>query len=109
MVASLVKLEQQVGMLVHHIISKEGGASADDTHSNDIKHAEGGFAARYDETTVRHAPNNVAHTDHTQHSTEPIRESFRKLEARVESLVHQMHGLMKHQGHHITEEEPASS
>ena len=107
MVASLVRLEHQVGTLVHHMIRKEGGASAHDTNGNGNKHVEGGFAEGYDNTThIDHAPSNTLHTDHTQHSTGPIKENFQKLEARVESLMHQIHQLMNREGHHITEEEP---
>lgn len=107
MVASLMRLEQQVETLVHHITSKEGGASTHDTNGNGIKPAGGGFAERYEETTIiHHAPNNTAHTNGSQHSTEPLRDSFRKLEARIESLMHQMHEIMRHEGHHITEKEP---
>lgn len=107
MVASLVKLEHQVGTLLHHIILKEGGASVNGTNGNGNKHVEGGFAERDDNNTHReHAPNKTSHTDHTQHSTEPMKGSVEKLEARVESLMHQMHQLMIHQGHHITEKEP---
>ena len=59
MVASLVKLEHQVGTLVHHIIlkDKEGGASVNGTNGNGNKHVEGGFAERDDNNTHReHVP-----------------------------------------------------
>lgn len=107
MVASLVRLEHQVGTLVHHIMLKEDGASAHDTNGSGNKIFEGGFAERYDNTTHKdHAPIKSSHTNHTQHSTEPMGESLQKLEARVESVMHQMHQLMDRQGHHIIEETP---
>lgn len=106
MVASLIRLEHQVRTLLHHVIG-EDGTSADDTNGNTKKHIDIGFAGRYERSTqFEHAPNDTSHTERTQHSSEPIVDSFRKLECRVQSLLHQMHGLVIHQGHHIAEQEP---
>ena len=99
MVASLIKLEQQVATLVHH------HSSAHEIKGNETKPRGGGFAERYDDTTIRHVPNNTSRTDHSQHSTESMRESFWKLETRVENLVRQMHELMNAQGHYTTKKE----
>ena len=97
MVASVVKLEQQVGALIHHLLPKEG---------HDNAPPRPGFAERFDETTVRHTFNHTPPPDHRQHTTELMREEFRKLEARVDSLGRQMHELIHHQRHHITEKVP---
>lgn len=106
MVASLVKLEHQVATLVHHIIQKEREALAHDTNGDGNKFVEGGYAARYDDTThIHHNPRKMSDTDHNQHSTEPMTGSIQKLEARVESLMHQIHQVMIHEGHHIKEKE----
>lgn len=110
MVSSLVKLEHQVGSLVHHLLPKGGEASARETYGNETQPPRVGFAERY-EGTIRHDPQNTSHTDHTsnQHAMELMRENLRKLEARVDGLVHQMQGLMHHQDHHITEKVPDDS
>jgi hypothetical protein len=107
MVASLVRLEHQVESLIHHMIPGEGATAAQHINSTQKMDAESGFAARYDATThVHHNPKNTSHTNHDQHATEPIWEKLRKLEARVESLLHQLHGLKSHQSHVIPEEKP---
>jgi len=107
MVASLVRLEHQVGSLIHHILPGAGGTSAHGTNSNQSKYVEGGFAARYDETThIHHTTKDTSHSNHSQHAVDPIWEKLRKLEARVESLMCQMHGLNSHHGHDISEKKP---
>lgn len=107
MVASLVRLEHQVGSLIHHIIPGEGKVSAHDSTSNKTRNVEGGYIARCDDIThIHHTPKDTSHTNHSQHTVEPIWERVRKLEARVESLMYQIHGLKNHQGHDIPEKEP---
>lgn len=106
MVASLVRLEHQVGTLAHHFIQKESKASAQDTNGDGNEHVEGGLVELYSTTHVNDTPKITSGTDQTQQSTGIIKEGFEKLEARVESLMHQVHQLMHHQGHHITEKEP---
>lgn len=118
MVASLVKLEQRVGTLLHHASLKinedlapgdpsslktdADSTPATNTHLYD--HAEHGVADRDSDipnTKLYHA----SETDLTEHSTEAMSKSLRRLEARVEHLMHQMHQLMNHHGHHIPDKE----
>jgi len=110
MVASLVRLEHQVGTLVHHFETKEDRAPARATNGNGNQHAEGGFAELYDNTVkhVNHGHDSTLETwvGPAQRSDEPTETKFHKLEARVESLMHQIHQLMIREGHHITEKEP---
>ena len=110
MVASLVRLEHQVGTLAHHFKTKEDGAPAHATNGNGNQHAEGGFAERYDNTVkhVNHGHDSTLETwiDPAQRSAEPTETRIHKLEARVESLMHHIHQLMVREGHHITEKEP---
>lgn len=105
MVASLIRLEHQVESLIHHIIPGEAGTAAQHIDSTQQMNVESGFAARYDETThIHHIPKNTAHTNHSQHATESMWEKLRKLEARVEGLLHQLHGLKSHHSHINPEE-----
>ncbi len=107
MVASLVRLEHQIGTLVHHVTQKKGGASehaADGGNGN--SYVEGGYAQRYDDTThMHHDPVATSHPQHTQHSGEPLEESVKRLEASVEGLMHQLHQIMNHLGRDIKEED----
>lgn len=110
MVASLVRLEHQVGGLVHHFRAKEDGASAHATNANGIKDVEGGFAEPHDNTIkhINHGHDSTLETwiDPALPPAEHTEGRFHKLEARVESLMHQIHQLMIHEGHHIKEKEP---
>lgn len=81
MVESLVRLENQVGKLVHHLI-KDGESFVHTGHGS--KSDPG--AKRFDETSD---PNRF------QRPLEPIEDSLAKLEARVESLMHQVQHIMK--------------
>lgn len=81
MVESLVRLETQVGKLVHHLV-KDGESFAHTGHG-----ARGDpDAMRFDETTN---PNRF------QRPLEPAEDSLAKLEARVEGLMHQVQHIMK--------------
>jgi len=81
MVESLVRLETQVGKLVHHLV-KDGESFVHTGHA----HHQDPDARRFDETT---------NTNRFQRPLEPIEDSFAKLEARVETLMHQVQHIMK--------------
>lgn len=109
MVSSLVRLEHQVGALVHHFRSKEASAPAPGTngHANGNGHVEGG-SAEPDEHPVKHVNHGHDSTletwiDPTLRSDEHTEGRFHQLETRVEGLMHQIHQLMIHGGHHHEE------
>lgn len=81
MVESLIRLESQVGMLVHHLV-KDGESVVHTGHGATHEQEK-----RYDEVP--------AEEGHIQRPREPIVHSLTKLENRVESLVHQVHQIMK--------------
>lgn len=105
MVASLVRLEHQVGTVVRHLTQKKGGASEHATHGGN-KYVEGGYAQRYDDTTqIHHDASANSHPQHTQHSGESLGESVKKIEAHVEGLMPQLHQMMNRLGRDIKEED----
>lgn len=81
MVESLVRLESQVGKLVHHLV-KDSESFAHTGHG--AKHDQDSM--RFDETT---------NANRFQRPLVPIEDSFAKLEARVEGLMHQVQHIMK--------------
>ena len=107
MVESLIRLESQVGKLIHHAI-KDGESALHHNGQDGSKHEaigappdghrgrrpsepieslhEAAYRQRYDE-----AP----HPGHTQRPREPVETSVEKLEDRVENLMKQVQHMMK--------------
>ena len=83
MVESLVRLENQVGKLIHHFV-KDGESLLHKPHTPHTSES----AKRFDEPTE-------PHEGRLQRPLEPIEESLRKLEQRLESLVAQVAGIMR--------------
>ncbi|KAL2045557.1 hypothetical protein N7G274_001985 [Stereocaulon virgatum] len=80
MVGSLIRLENQVGKLIHHFVK-------DGEHLLHMPHSV--------ESTKRFDEPSESHENRLQRPLEPTEESLKKLEDRVESLTAQVKGILK--------------
>ena len=89
MTASLVVLEHQVAKLIHGIV-KDGEHAIHDAFNNEDGRER--FALH---SAGRHEPDGPMHAEHFEKRRETKAETVAKLEAKVHSLTHQLHVLVK--------------